>query len=235
MLFRGLLITSLSGSIDGITASRNRGGAYLRERTLPVDPNTLNQQVLRTAMASALAAWSTMTEAQRAAWNAYAASRTLPNRLGEQRTISGQAYWTRYYTFRYQTDATILSVGIPTDAPSHQSPGDFAIPPTVTLGDENDALIISWSGPTTWEATDADYFAVYVSTPRPATINWFRGPYLLVGARNGDNGTPITSPQEIELPPDRQPDAGEKIFVRIRMSRADYDLGHPHTFTLIGN
>lgn len=235
MLFRGLLITNLSGSLDGITASRNRGGSYLRERVLPVDPNTTNQQVLRTAFAEATQTWAEMSEAGRQAWNQYATRRTVPSRLGEQRHISGQAYFTRWWVFRYQTLNTVLSNSMTDTAPAYDQAGDFLLAPTVSLVSGNTTLRISWAGTPTWELDGGNFFTVFASTPRAPTINWFRGPYLIVGAVAGDPEEPPTSPQDIELPPARQPSAGEKLFVRIRMSREDYDLGHQHTFTLIGS
>ncbi|KKM06452.1 hypothetical protein LCGC14_1743870, partial [marine sediment metagenome] len=47
MLFKSGLITQGSGSIGGLTASHNRGGMYFRARTIPTNPATSFQTVVR--------------------------------------------------------------------------------------------------------------------------------------------------------------------------------------------
>ena len=53
MLFRGTHLTDASGSLSGVTYSHNRGGAYTRNRSIPVNPNTVQQQAVRNAFSSA--------------------------------------------------------------------------------------------------------------------------------------------------------------------------------------
>ena len=47
MLFVPTIGTKLSGSLGGIVASHNRFGSYFRQRTVPVNPDTADQQMVR--------------------------------------------------------------------------------------------------------------------------------------------------------------------------------------------
>lgn len=78
-----------SGSIGGVTSSRNRFGQYRRTRAIPVNPNTTNQGQIRTRFASLTAAWSALTAAQRVGWADLAAGITRTDALGQQYTMSG--------------------------------------------------------------------------------------------------------------------------------------------------
>jgi len=93
----------LSGSVGGVVASRNAGGAYLRNRTVPVNPNSLRQQQSRLGFAASAIAWRALTAAQRAGWDSYAVATPVLNRLGENITISGLAMYVRTNAFRENT------------------------------------------------------------------------------------------------------------------------------------
>lgn len=82
-----------SGSIGSETASRNRHGQYRRQRSMPVQPNSAAQVNARARVNTHSAGWRGLTDAQRAAWNAFANSFTVTNSLGQAVTLTGhQAY-----------------------------------------------------------------------------------------------------------------------------------------------
>lgn len=106
-----------SGSLAGQTSSRNRFGQYRRSRAIPVNPNTSAQQAARDDFSAASQAWRGLTQAQRDAWAAYAATRPRTNSLGQ--TI----YLTGHQTFvglRALFDAVNLT--LPTLPPAGASP-----------------------------------------------------------------------------------------------------------------
>lgn len=78
-----------SGSIAGQTSSRNRFGQYRRSRAIPVNPNTTAQQASRDDFSAASQAWRGLTQAQRDAWAAYAATRPKTNSLGQTIYLTG--------------------------------------------------------------------------------------------------------------------------------------------------
>lgn len=83
MLIKSTVFDQTSGSAANITASKNRGGQYFRQRTTPANPQTADQTTVRAVLASVSAAWRVLTEAQRTAWNAAAANFPSTNSLGQ--------------------------------------------------------------------------------------------------------------------------------------------------------
>lgn len=82
-----------SGSVGNQTSSRNRSGQYRRQRAMPTQPRTASQVAARSRMSSMSSAWRGLTDAQRAAWNAFAQSFTEVNSLGATINLTGaQAY-----------------------------------------------------------------------------------------------------------------------------------------------
>lgn len=82
-----------SGSVGGVTSSRNRFGQYRRNRAIPVNPNTTAQGAVRARMSANAAAWRTITSAQRAGWSDLGNSMVRSDALGQNYTLTGfQAY-----------------------------------------------------------------------------------------------------------------------------------------------
>ncbi|KKL73251.1 hypothetical protein LCGC14_2076760, partial [marine sediment metagenome] len=59
----GPTVAAISGSIGGTVYSRNRGGAYIRNRAIPVDPNTSFQINVRAILAAQSQNWADLTDA----------------------------------------------------------------------------------------------------------------------------------------------------------------------------
>ena len=65
----GALVVDGRNKIGGQVASRNRSGAYMRNKVTPVNPSTTAQIVARTILSSNSQAWRSLTDAQREQWN----------------------------------------------------------------------------------------------------------------------------------------------------------------------
>lgn len=86
-----LLAGAMSGSIGGLTASRNRGGPYFRRRATPTNPNTPHQQAARSALGALVQSWSTVLDStQRQAWKDYAQNTPRTNVIGQSLVLTGQ-------------------------------------------------------------------------------------------------------------------------------------------------
>lgn len=106
-----------SGSVAGVTSSRNRFGQYRRTRAIPVNPNTVSQGTIRTRFASLTAAWSALTAAQRAGWADLAAGIVRTDPLGQSYTMTGaQCYMSINMNNLDAGDAVV------SDAPAKVSP-----------------------------------------------------------------------------------------------------------------
>lgn len=180
MLFRTGLGGQMSGSVGGVTASHNRAGQYLRNRTKPVNPNTIPQQNARNRFAAASAAWASLTDAQREAWQSYANQTPVLNKLGESITLSGNSMYTGCYAF-----AALFGVSL-TAAPT--TPGV-----TVFGTDGSGTWDVSASSFTT-QITQGDNLGIALSIGPNLSpgIRSFKGPYQILIVADGINGGAYT-------------------------------------------
>ena len=84
-----------SGKMGGLVFSRNKYGQYLRQRVKPVNPRSAKQTAQRSLMAGSSAQWKSLTDLERAAWQALAANVKVRTRKGEMLNLSGQAFFVR--------------------------------------------------------------------------------------------------------------------------------------------
>src|SRR5438045_4972223 len=99
----------LSGSIGSRTYSHNKGGAYLRNRRVPVNPTTVSQGAVRNQLAASSANWANLTDAQRSAWSAYASVNPVTDRLGQTINISGQSMYVSCNTRLQQMGQAVIT------------------------------------------------------------------------------------------------------------------------------
>jgi len=85
----GALVVAGRGKIGGHVASRNRGGAYLRTKVTPVNPQTTYQAGVRNRLAGISTDWRGLTAAQRVAWNSAVADFAKTDIFGDIRNPSG--------------------------------------------------------------------------------------------------------------------------------------------------
>lgn len=90
-LVKSSLLTELSGSIGGTTYARSRGGLYARNRTVPINPQTVAQGVVRSMFGSLSMAYNALNSGQKAAWEAFGQSIQFINRLGDAFNPSGRS------------------------------------------------------------------------------------------------------------------------------------------------
>ena len=86
-------VGQLSGSGGSVTASHNRYGTYLRNRVIPVNPNSINQQGVRAVFGGLSQRWRTLTQSQRDAWSNLSPQVPRVNSLGQQYVLSGNALY----------------------------------------------------------------------------------------------------------------------------------------------
>lgn len=91
----GSLVVDGRGKIGGHVASKNRGGAYLRTKVTPVNPQTTAQQSVRNDFTALSQGWRGLTSAQRAQWNSAVSNYTRTNIFGDLRTPSGKDLYQR--------------------------------------------------------------------------------------------------------------------------------------------
>lgn len=195
MKIKSALLTQMSGSIGGMTGAHNRGGLYLRARTVPVDTATARQQQVRTAFSELVVRWTdTLTPAQREAWNLYGQNVLVTDTLGDPRPRSGQNWFIACNTPRLQANAVLgTDLEIIDSAPTTFDRGDFQLGeilelnPTVGYQQEIDD-----NSPGT---NPQNAILVFQGRPRNISRAFFKGPWRLVGIQQGD----ATPPEQITI------------------------------------
>lgn len=116
MKFTGTFVAAVSGSLAGLTGSRNKGGQYLRARAVPTTATSVPAINAKARLAGASAAWGGLTDTQRDSWTRYGTIKPSINPLGEAKIISGiNAYNAIYTRMNLAGDAPLASPPIGPD------------------------------------------------------------------------------------------------------------------------
>lgn len=100
----GALIVDGRGKVGGHVAAKNRGGAYLRTKVTPTNPNSTAQATVRSRLGSLASGWRALTANQRAAWNAAVADFVKTDIFGDIKNPSGINLYTKL-------NANLLEIG----------------------------------------------------------------------------------------------------------------------------
>lgn len=171
------LASSASGSLGGMTASRNRGGQYLRRRVTPTNPNTTLQQTRKADFSTVAIAWRNSLDASaRAAWADYAAQVPVIDTLGQTRYLTGFQWYLATVT-QYLLAGGSTAEPAPTifnRYPPVISVNSFVVNSDAEIEADSEILGDGWGLSST--------VLVYVSRPVNPTINFFKGPFQFVTA-----------------------------------------------------
>lgn len=214
MKWSGPNIANASGSIAGCTFARNRGGNYVRNRTIPVNPQTPFQSTVRSAFGGLSQAWVTdLTDPQRQGWTDYANAVSVPGFNGPI-FLTGLNWFNAVNTPRLQAGLTRLD-----DAPTSQT-GTTLTPITNQTFDASD---LEWdfdiNGDDEWANTAGGHLFVYEGGPRNATRNFYKGPYNYNSTLAGSVLTPPSGP--VTVVSNLVAVAGQRTYLRVFAQTAD--------------
>jgi hypothetical protein len=220
MLVKGAF-TQISGSFGGLTGSHNRGGLYLRARTIPVDPNTIRQVTIRFAMQTLATRWrDVLTPAQRAGWSTYAANTPIVGPLGDPRDVGGFAMYCRGNIVRLQLTSSLSDIvddAAVSGEPALTSPSGLALV-------DSTGLIGGTLLADPWVDEDDAYLGIWASRPFSPGRNFWGGPWRLIGSVAGDS---TTAPTTISVDWGAvwgSVSAGDKVNIRLRVVDAQARL-----------
>jgi len=98
-----------SGKQGGMVWSRNRFGAYARNRAIPVNPDSVLQRDVRSQLAALSKSWQDLSDNQRSAWTAAAQNFPKINRLGDSYVSTGFNYYVQINQVLYSAFASQIS------------------------------------------------------------------------------------------------------------------------------
>lgn len=202
-----------SGSIGATVWSHNRSGAYIRARSIPVNPNTDRQVAVRNAVRALTIAWqNTLTQVQRNAWDVYAANVNWFNPLGVAIKLTGINHYIRSNTFR------LVSAIAPVDAaPVIMNIAAAERELAATASEATQDLTITGQDPAGWIGEVDAWQAFYMGLPQNGSIKFFKGPYRLITVVPGAGPPPFPVVIAAAFPFAE----GQRIWLRSRVARGD--------------
>lgn len=217
---------TISGKQGSIVFSRNASGAYVRNRVIPVNPNTTYQQAVRNRVGVLTSRWlDALTALQRAAWANYAANVPRTNRIGLPVNLKGLNWYIAMNSFRLQAGLPIQDT-----APVLFTMATYTLPVPGVASQATQTISIAYTNSDDW-ALDGGAMSFYLSRPANPTVNYFKGPYRVAATVLGNTITPPTSPEVVPAPfPISQ---GQVLFSRINVTNPDGRIGAPSFFSTV--
>jgi hypothetical protein len=173
-----ILDVPMSGSANWRTASRNRNGQYLRNRSIPVQPRTEAQLAVRGFLALNSQNWAGLTNAQREAWATLAAGHPRTDALGQSYTLTGAQMFGSVNNIIRLMGATPV-----TTPPATPNLNAFVAGILRSTG----SMSVTLSG----YIRPADgQILIYCSRPRSAGVKFFGAP-IFISATTGSTTTAI--------------------------------------------
>lgn len=203
VLFSGVAGVDLRGKLNGSVFSKNKGGAYVRTKVTPVNPQTTSQQNARNRLSTNSQAWRDLTETQRQSWIDAAPNFPYTDIYGNSKQLSGfQLY------VKLNTNLALIGEAAITDAPS-----PVAIPQleldSVTADDSANTVIIAGTTP-----VPADFAMVVMATPNVTPGRTFvKNLFRFISAEPAAATSPFDVSAEY-TPIFGDPVTGNKIFVK---------------------
>lgn len=211
-----------SGSCADLVYSHNRYGQYTRARTTPGNPQSSYQTTIRLAMTAASQQWQTLSQAQRDAWQSYAAEYPTKGSLGTTHKRDG------FHAFVSNAiNLTLTSGTVSGNLPASRKityPGTAAF--TMNAGSETFDLTWTVAIPT------GNFLLCQYSPPRSPGYS-FNAQYCLLSMQ----GTGAVSVNDAGNYVNRYNgwNSGDKVFVRLTPINASGIAGVPLTVAAISS
>lgn len=203
------LVNDIRGAAGGNVFARNRSGAYVRNRTTPLNPQSTPQMNARAQFGQLAQNWRNLTEEERAQWESIAPEYPYLNKLGESRTYSGEQLYIKLNRNLQAAGAAAL------DSPT--APAGVAAVASITADATAATGVINISG-TLAGAQDDTELVIQMSGPLSAGKN-FAGRQIF---RNVDVSTAAAFAAPVDYGTEYESlfggittRAGSAIFIRI--------------------
>jgi len=195
---------------------------YVRNKTIPVNPNTARQVVVRAALAQLTDRWAqVLTAANRTAWDLYAASVTMKDALGQDILLTGLNHFLRSNVIAIQAGIAVVDAG----------PTVFELPDqdplfAQTSSEATQTISFVFDDAAEWVDEDDAYMIKFEGKPQNPQRNFFGGPWRYIGTIDGDSASPPTTP-DAETPIPYAITEGQRLWCYARIRRADGRLSQP--------
>lgn len=215
MRFNSDKYTAVGGRIGSMVGVMNKAGMCFRNWVVPANPNSTAQQAVRSSLRTLSLAWSaTLTQAQRDAWAAWAATLTFVSKLGTSYTISGFDAYVMCNGARMVGGVARVDAG-PTVA------GFATFTPVVpTFNVSAHTISVAYTAADAWNGETGGYLLVRkVPIGFRAGVTFYEGPFIYAGKQSGA-ASPPASPLVINVTAGTIV-TGTQYAIAVRSARAD--------------
>jgi hypothetical protein len=227
MKFNSQIIAEGSGSVAGCVFSRNRYGPYIRNRSIPTNPNSSFQQTVRANFSLLATAWNVDLDAsERAAWDNYAALVPRVDSLGNAIFTTGLNWYIAVNSLRLNQAIARLDA-----APVIFNMTGLAPVALNTADVSSQNLSVGFTATDEWNADDGFLF-VFMGRPQNESHTFFKGPFRFAALLAGDTAIPLTSPQLI-APIPFVIGLDQRVYMRVIATSPDGRISTPQIDSVI--
>jgi len=205
----GAIVVAMSGKLGGHVFAKNRGGAYMRTKITPSNPQSAAQMSVRGAFAGISSSWSALSESARNTFNGFVNAYSTTDIFGDIKNPSGKTLFQRLnQNLSNSGQALITTCVAPTEVP-------FA-GVTSALYDISDTIFeIETSGDTT-----GSEIMVFVTPPLSQGTTFVKNRLRLLETYSGGAAVTLNIYGEYTTRFDVQP-AGANIYVAVKVVNAN--------------
>ena len=206
IIIPGAMVSQASGRIGGTIFSRNRGGAYVRNGSIPTTVTTPFAQRIKSVTAAMSQAWAGLDAEVQEQWREWATQNPVINRLGQSRTLSGhQAF------VKINARLVYASFDVVSSPPIGESPAPFFLT-DVTFVDAPLALTVAFSPSPAPAGVAVQCYAYLANSPG---VSYVRNRLALVKTSAAAAATPLDIASDVE---ERfgTPQAGQTLHIGLR-------------------
>lgn len=217
------LVSDMRNKLNGSVLSKNRYGSYVRNKVTPVNPQTDAQQLQRSRLSAASAAWKGLSQSNRSGFAELAKVHPLTNIFGDQVTLDGKSMFTRLSINRMLVGQPVLAAvpelkGVPfveiTSFTASEGTGELEFDINVATVPAGYSLVVQ------------------ATAPLSPTINFVKNQYRTLGVFTATGGTvDMQTEYPAKYPEVWQPASiGKVIHIRIFLvDTASGEAGIPAT------
>lgn len=182
----GVGVADARNKLGGHVFSKNRNGAYLRQKVSPSQPRSASQLNVRSMFGQLSKAWGQiLSDMQRSGWNALAATNPRPDRFGNPQVLTGL----QMYQSINRNLSTIGAARLDTAPPSLTVEGLTSVALTATFTGSVLSLVFTPTPP------GASSHLVVFATPPVSPGKTFLTPFLKL--THADPAAATASPRDL--------------------------------------
>jgi hypothetical protein len=201
----GAIVVAMSGKLGGHVFAKNRGGAYMRTKVTPSNPQSTAQMTVRGAFAGISSSWSSLSAAARESFNSFVNSYQTTDIFGDIKNPSGKTLFQRLNQNLSNSGQTLITVCVaPTEVP-------FANVGSAIYDVSDTAFDITTNGDTT-----GSEIIVFVTPPLSQGTTFVKNRLRQLMVSSGGNATSIDIYADYIAKYGTQA-AGANIFVAVKV------------------